>query len=87
MYDASSTPCTDIFATAAKAATNMVPVPHPPGHYIKTVHAQTMLFCHGGAERCLEEVKIAPINPTFLAPIGHGVMSSHTAPSANHTRR
>ncbi len=43
-------------------------------------------FCHGGAKRCLEEVKIAPINPTFLAPIRHGVMSSHTAPSANHTR-
>jgi hypothetical protein len=30
---------TDIFATAAKAATNMVPVPHPPQHYIKTVKA------------------------------------------------
>ncbi len=29
----------DIFATAAKAATNMAPVPHPPWHYIKTVHA------------------------------------------------
>ena len=30
---------TDIFATAAKAATNMAPVLHPPQHYIKTVHA------------------------------------------------
>jgi hypothetical protein len=32
---------TDIFATAtsAKAATNMVPVLHPPQHYIKMVHA------------------------------------------------
>jgi hypothetical protein len=29
--------CNDIVATAAKAATNMVPVPHPPQHYI-TVH-------------------------------------------------
>jgi hypothetical protein len=48
---------------------------------------RTMFFCHGGAERCLVEVKIAPTNPTFLAPIGHGVMLSHTAPSANHTRR
>ncbi len=48
---------------------------------------ETMLFCHGSAKRCLEKVKIAPINPTFLAPIGHGVMLSHTAPSANHTRR
>jgi hypothetical protein len=38
VYDASSTHCTDIFATAAKAATNMVPVPHPLQHYIKTVH-------------------------------------------------
>jgi hypothetical protein len=39
VYNASSMHCTDIFATAAKAAANMVPVPHPPGHYIKTVHA------------------------------------------------
>jgi hypothetical protein len=38
VYDASSTHCTDIFATAAKAATNMVPVPHPLQHYIKTMH-------------------------------------------------
>ncbi len=30
--------------------------------------------------------KLVPTNPTFLEPIGHGVMSSHTAPSANHTR-
>jgi hypothetical protein len=45
-----------------------------------------MHFCHGGAKRCLEEVKIAPTNPTVLEPIGHGVRSSHTAPSANHTR-
>jgi hypothetical protein len=30
---------TDIFATAAKAATNMAPVLHPPRHYIKMVHA------------------------------------------------
>ncbi len=37
---------------------------------------RTMFFCHGGAKRCLEEVKIAPTNPTFLAPIGCGVMSS-----------
>jgi hypothetical protein len=39
VYDASSMHCTDIFATAAKAATNIVPVPYPPQHYIKTVHA------------------------------------------------
>ena len=39
MYDASSTHRTVIFATAAKAATNMVPVLHLPQHYIKTVHA------------------------------------------------
>ncbi len=39
MYNESLTHRTDIFATAAKAATNMAPVPHPPQHYIKTVHA------------------------------------------------
>ncbi len=44
-------------------------------------------FCHGSTKRCLEEVKIAPTNPTFLEPIGHGVTLSHTAPSADHTRR
>ncbi len=44
MYDASSMHCTDIFATAAKAVANMVPVPHPPRHYIKTVHADDVFF-------------------------------------------
>jgi hypothetical protein len=44
VYDASSTHCTDIFATAVKAATNMVPVPHPPQHYIKMVHADDAFF-------------------------------------------
>jgi hypothetical protein len=39
VYDASLTHHTDIFATAAKAATNMAPVLHPPRHYIKMVHA------------------------------------------------
>ncbi len=39
MHDASLTHRTDIFATAAKAATNMAPVLHPPRHYIKMVHA------------------------------------------------
>ncbi len=47
---------------------------------------RTMLFCHDGTKRCFEEVKIAPTNLTFLEPIGHGVTSSHTAPSADHTR-
>jgi hypothetical protein len=47
---------------------------------------RTMLFCHSGPKRCLEEVKIAPTNPTFLELIGHGVTSSHTALSAGHTR-
>jgi hypothetical protein len=46
---------------------------------------RTMLFCHGGAERCLEEVKIAPTNPTFLVPIGHGVkLSWHNTISWPH---
>jgi hypothetical protein len=39
VYGASSTHRTDIFATVAKAAINMAPVPHPSQHYIKTVHA------------------------------------------------
>jgi hypothetical protein len=85
VYDASSTHCTDIFATAAKAATNMVPVPHPPQHYIKTVQADNA-FLPQRCKRCLEEVKIAPINLTILVPIQHGVMLSHKVPSANHTR-
>ncbi len=86
MHDASLMHHTDIFATAAKAATNMVPAPHPPRHQTKTVHTGDA-FCQGNVKRCLEEVKIAPPNPTFLEPIGHGVMLSHTAPSADHTRR
>ncbi len=46
---------------------------------------RTMLFWHGGAKRCLEGMKIAPPNPTFLAPIGHGFMSSwHNAISRPH---
>jgi hypothetical protein len=65
VYNASSTHRTDIFATAAKAATNMVPVLHPPQHYIKTVHADDA-FCQGGTERCLEEVKIAPPQSNLL---------------------
>ncbi len=85
MYGASSTHRTDIFATSAKAVTDLAPVPLPPRHQIKTVHTGDA-FCHGGAKRCLEEVKIAPPNPTILEPIRHGVMSSHTAPSADHTR-
>jgi hypothetical protein len=44
VYDASSTHRTDIFSTAAKAATNMVPVPHPLQHYIKMVHADDVFF-------------------------------------------
>ncbi len=44
MYNASSTQRTDIFATAAKAATNMAPVPHLPRHYIKTVHADDVFL-------------------------------------------
>ncbi len=44
-----------------------------------------MLFCHSSAKRWLEEVKIAHANPTFLVPIGHGVMLSwHNAISQPH---
>jgi hypothetical protein len=39
VYNASSTHHTDSFATAAKAATNMVPVPHLLRHLIKMLHA------------------------------------------------
>jgi hypothetical protein len=38
VLDASLMHHTDIFATAAKAATNTVPVPHPLQHQTKTVH-------------------------------------------------
>ncbi len=38
MHGASLMHHTDIFATAAKAATNMVLAPHPPRHQTKTVH-------------------------------------------------
>ncbi len=38
VHDASLMHHTDIFATAAKAATNMVPALHPPQHQTKTVH-------------------------------------------------
>jgi hypothetical protein len=39
-----------------------------------------MLFCHGGAKRCLEEVETAPPNPTILEPIGHSVnVVTHSA--------
>jgi hypothetical protein len=44
VYNASSMHHTDVFATAAKAVTNMVPVPHPPQHYIKTVHVDNAFF-------------------------------------------
>jgi hypothetical protein len=44
VYDASLMYCTDIFATDAEAATNMVPVPHPPRNYIKTVHVDDAFF-------------------------------------------
>jgi hypothetical protein len=35
---------TDIFATAAKAATNMVPALHPPQHQTKMVHTGNAFF-------------------------------------------
>jgi hypothetical protein len=85
VHDASLMHHTDIFATAAKAATNATPVLHLRDTRPRRC-TQTMLFCHGSAKRCLKEVKIAPPNPTFLEPIGHGVMTSHTAPSADNTQ-
>ena len=82
MYGASSMHRTDIFATSAKAATNLAPVPHPLRHQTKTVHTGDA-FLPRRRQKVPEEVKIAPPNPTILELIGHGVMLSHTAPSAN----
>jgi hypothetical protein len=86
VHDASLMHCTDIFTTAVKAATNTAPVPHPPQHQTKTVHMDDAFLPRwrqkvpGGGEN-------SPPNPTLLEPIRHGVMLSHPAPSADHTRR
>jgi hypothetical protein len=59
------------------------PVPHPPRHQIKTVHANNVIFPQlhqnvlGGDEN-------SPMQ-SFFAPIEHGVMSSgHSAISQPH---
>jgi hypothetical protein len=67
---------TDIFATAAKAATNMAHVPHPPQHYIKTLHADDAFLPRRHQKVLGGGKNSTPPNPTFLVPIGHGVMWS-----------
>jgi hypothetical protein len=67
-----------LFAVAVNAATNIVPALHPTQRQTKTMHSG-MLFCRGGAKRCLEEVKIAPQCNLLCASkiaVRHGVMSS-----------
>jgi hypothetical protein len=76
--------CTDIFATSAKAATNLAPVPHLPQHQTKMVHTGNAFLPRlrqkvpGGGEN-------SPPNPTILEPIGHSVnVVTHTAISQPH---
>jgi hypothetical protein len=75
---------TDIFATFAKAATNVAPVPHPLQHQTKMAHMgdaflpQQRQQVHGGGEN-------SPPNPTILEPIGHSVnVITHSAINQPH---
>jgi hypothetical protein len=83
VYDASSAHCTDIFATAAKAATNMAPVPHPPRHYIKTVHADDAFLPRrrrkvlGGGENSLPQSNLLGADRTW----GYVVMTQSHQPT------
>jgi hypothetical protein len=56
---------TDIFTTAAKAATNIVPVPHPLQHYIKTVHAEDA-FLPRRRQKVLKGVENSPHQSNLL---------------------
>jgi hypothetical protein len=86
VYDASLTHPTDIISTSAKAATNLAHVLHLPQNQTKTMHMGNAFLpwlrqkVSGGGENS------PPPNPPILDPIGLSVMSSHTAPSADHTR-
>jgi hypothetical protein len=87
VYDTSLTHRTDIFATAAKAATNMAPVPHPPRHYIKTVHADDAFLpgrhqkVLGGGENSPPQSNLLGTDPTWCDVV---MTQSHqpTTPSA-----
>jgi hypothetical protein len=86
VYDASSTHCTDIFATAAKAATNMVPLPHPPQHYIKTVHADDAFLARrcqkvlGGGENSPHQSILLGADRTWCYVAAHSAISQpHSA--------
>jgi hypothetical protein len=93
VYDASSTHCTDIFATAAKAATNMVPVPHPPQHYIKTVHGDDAFLprqCQkvlGEGENSPHQSNLLGANRTWCYVVTHSAISQpHPALKAYQQR-
>jgi hypothetical protein len=57
--------CTDIFTTAAKAASNMAPVPHLLQHWIKTVHGDDVI-CHSSAKKVLEGGENSPPQSNLL---------------------
>jgi hypothetical protein len=81
VYDASSTHPTDIFATAAKAATNMVPVPHPPRHYIKMVHVDDAFLSRlrrkvlGGGENSYHQSNLLGADRTWCYVVTHSTIS------------
>jgi hypothetical protein len=81
VYDASSTHCTDIFATAVKAATNMVHVLHPPQHYIKTVQADDAFLpwqhrkVLGGDENSPHQSNLLGADRTWCYVVTHSTIS------------
>ncbi len=75
---------TDIFATSAKAATNLAPVPHPPRHQTKTVHTGDA-FLPRRRQKVLGGGENSFPNPTILEPIVHSVsVVTHSAISRPH---
>ncbi len=73
--------CTDIFTTAAKAATNMAPVPHPPQHWIKMVHADNALLPRrrqkvlGGGENSPHQSNLFGADRTWCYVVTHSAIS------------
>ncbi len=72
---------TDIFATAAKAATNMVPVPHLPRQYIKSVHADDAFLPQrhqkvlGGGENSPHQSNFLGADRTWCYVVTHSAIS------------
>jgi hypothetical protein len=72
---------TDIFATAAKATTNMVPVPHPLCRYIKTVHADDAFLpwrrqkVLGGGENSPHQSNLLGADRTWCYVVTHSTIS------------